>query len=235
MIRANDDRLRKILLGQQQVVQEVYEILDEEQRKDDVLRAVVLSWKGKAINHIPRLDPDRVFTVDEIRRTCITQRLRFLDAGYFKGPLPPQALYELRRLEARMDEPLKGFKIMAPARRFRLCDSDADPLLFVCVGPQQYYLVHKWGGDLAPWRTAVHWPLRGPWQLIATLLVAAGVAASLLPNWVIGQGDQSAWWGTQRLLAFIWTPLVLASFTVFSWFTFFGQFSANAWNDRHFN
>ncbi len=50
--------------------------------------------------------------------------------------------------------PLRGFKVMAPAARFKLCDSDADPLLFVPVGKDHYYLVHKWGGDLR-WHRAL--------------------------------------------------------------------------------
>src|SRR6187551_291762 len=101
MIRANDERMRQLLIGQQQVLQEVNEVLDAEQKKDDVLSAVVLSSKGDYINHIQRLDPDRVFSEEDIRKLCVTYRLRFLDAGRFKGPLPPRALYELRRLELR--------------------------------------------------------------------------------------------------------------------------------------
>ena len=168
MIRANDERLQRILLGQLQVVEEVHGILEEEEKKDDVLRAVVLSSRGHHINHIARLDPERVFREDAIRRMCIKHRLRFLDAGLFKGSLPPRALFELRRLEARSDGPLGGFKVMAPAARFRLCDSDADPLLFVPVGTDHFYLVHKWGNDLSPMRTLRAWPLRGPLQLVLT-------------------------------------------------------------------
>ena len=68
MIRANDERLRQLLLGQQQVLLEVQEVLDAEQKKDDVLSAVVLSSKGDHINRIERLDPDRVFSEEAIQR-----------------------------------------------------------------------------------------------------------------------------------------------------------------------
>ncbi len=235
MIRANDERLQRILLGQMQVLEEVHGILDEEQKKDDVLNAVVLSSHGSGINRIARLDPERVFRADAIRRICIKYRLRFLDAGRFKGALPPRALFEIRRLEARADGPLTGFKVMAPAERFRLCDSDADPLLFVPVGTDHFYLVHKWGRGLN-WRRALRaWPSRGPVQLAFSVLLFAVVAAALLPTRIITSDPQAAWWGAHRLIALWWTTMVSASFTVFGWFAFFGQFSKEAWNDKHFN
>ena len=235
MLSANEERLRAILLGQEQVMNEVHQILSSEQDRDDVLKAAVLSSKGHRVNHIARLDPDRVFHADSIRSLCVRYRLRFLDAGRFKGTLPGAAILELRRLEARSDGPLRGFKIMAPAGRFKLCDSDADPLLFVAVGPEHYYLVHKWGGDLRPWREFIHWPLRGPLHGVLTLLLLALAAAAVLPNTVIGAAGSAPWWGGHRLLAALWTVMLTAGFASFGWFAFFGKFSDRAWNDPRFN
>lgn len=235
MIRANDERLRQLLLGQQQVLQEVQEVLDAEQKKDDLLSAVVLSSKGDHVNHIERLDPDRIFTAQAVYRLCVTYKLRFLDAGHFKGTLPPRALYELRRLELRTAVPLKGFKILAPAGRFKLCDSEADPFLFVAVGPEHYYLVHRWGSHLSPWRAVMAWPWRGPSELAVSVLLLAVVCAALLPNRMIGADPALAWWGGHRLLALLWTSMVLAGSTVFAWFAFFGKFSREAWRDHRFN
>lgn len=235
MIRANDERLRQLLLGQQQVLQEVKEVLDAEQKKDDVLSAVVLSSIGDHINRIERLDPDRIFNEEAIRHMCVNYRLRFLDAGRFKGPLPPRALYELRRLELRSAAPLKGFKVMAPASRFKLCDSNADPFLFVAVGPKHYYLVHRWGTHVSPWRSLMAWPWRGPVEMSVSVLLLAMVAAAVLPNRIIGADPDMSWWGPHRVLALLWTSMVFASFTVFGWFAFFGKFSRQAWRDHRFN
>lgn len=235
MLSANDERLRAILLGQEQLLQEVHEILSTEALRDDVLRAAVLSSKGHRVNHIPGLDPERVFHVDAIRTLCVRYRLRFLDGGRFKGHIPAQAIVELRRLEARSSVPLRGFKVMAPAARFKLCDSDADPLLFVAVGPEHYYLVHKWGSDLHPLRGVLHWPLQGPRQAVATLMAFALLAAALLPNAFIGADPAAPWWGGHRLLAALWTVMLTAGFASFGWFAFFGQFSDRSWNDQRFN
>ncbi len=234
-LSANDERLREILLGQEALLREVESVLRNEQDKDDVLRAAVLSSTGEAINHVHRLGAERVFSEDTIRAICVRYRLRFLDAGRYKGKLPSSAMYHLRALEMRAEAPLKGFKIMAPASRFKLCDSNADPLLFVPVGPRHYYLVHKCGNDVSPLREVMAWPFKGPVELAIAVLVLAALGAGLLPNNVIGASPELPWWGSHRVLAMLWTSMVFASFTVFAWFTFFGQFSRDAWRDPRFN
>jgi hypothetical protein len=234
-LSTDDQRLHEILLGQQTFLREVEAVLRVEQDKDDVLRAAILSSRGEAVNHIRRLDPSRVFTQDSIRVMCVRYRLRFLDAGRYKGTIPSAAVFQLRTIEGRAEAPLRGFKIMAPASRFKLCDSNADPLLFIPIGPRHYYLVHKWGADVSPLRAVTAWPFKGPVELAVGVLLLGLLGAALLPNAVIGASPELPWWGAHRVLAILWTSMVFASFTVFAWFTFFGKFSRDAWRDPRFN
>lgn len=208
---------------------QVHEVLAEEQKRDDIIRAVVLSSNRERIVEIDRPDLDRVFHASTIKAMCVKYRLRFLDAGLFKGDLPAQAILGVRELERRASGPLMSFKIMAPAARFKLCDSEVDPLLFIPVGNDNYYLVHKWGNDLSWTREIRGWSVRTPIHLGATVLVLAALIAMLFP------GEALAQWGVHRLFLFVWTSMVLTSFTVFGWFAFFGQFSSQAWNSRFFN
>lgn len=223
------ERLERILRGQQQLMDQVHQWLEEEQKHDDILRAVVLSARKERRVALRGLDPDRIFNADAIKRTCVKYRLRFLDAGLFKGEIPSQALHAIRQLERRSPEPLTSFKIMAPAERFRLCDSEVDPLLFLPLGNDKYYLVHKWGNDLSPWRVLLGWPTRAPQHLAFTVVLFAALIALLAPQATLDQ------LGVHRVLFFIWCTMVSISFTVFGWFAFFGQFSVHAWNSRYFN
>ena len=235
MIRQDRERMEKILLGQADVLNEVMHILDREQRHDDVLRAMVHSASGHHVNRIARPDPDRVFHVDALREVCMKYRLRFLDASLFKGELPNEAIYRIRQLESRAEGPLRGFKVLAPAARFKLCDSDDDPLLFVPVSEDHYYLVHRWGRDMSPWRGLVAWPFRSVVHLATMVLAAALLLSMVMPNWLITTDVEAGWWGAHRVLFFFWCTMVCASFTVFGWFAFFGSFSREDWNSRHFN
>jgi hypothetical protein len=222
-------RLERILLGQHQVVDEVHHLLEQEQKHDDIIRAVVLSSRGRGGPEWADPPEHRVFSEASIRAMCVKYRLRFLEGALFKGQIPDQAVYAVRQIERRLGTPLHAFRIMAPAARFRLCDSEVDPLLFLALADGRYVLVHKWGNDLSPWRAVMGWPVRNAVNLAATVLLFAALLALIVPDaWLGG-------WHSNRLLVFIWTSLVLASFTVFGWFAFFGQFSTESWNSRYFN
>ncbi len=229
------ERLEKVLQGQQALMAEVHLLIAEEEKHDAILRATVLGSKGKRVARIRDLDPERVYHLDTIRSCCIKYRLRFLDGGLFKGDIPLQAIHAIRQLERRSDGPLLGFKVMAPASRFRLCDSEVDPLLFVPIGDDRYYLVHKWGSDLHPMRVLAGWPVRSAVHLGITVLLVAVLLSALIPTFLLTTDPTASYWGVHRFLFLFWSAMVCASFTVFGWFAFFGQFSAEAWNSRHFN
>ncbi|MEZ4740760.1 MAG: hypothetical protein R2818_15710 [Flavobacteriales bacterium] len=228
-------RLERLLLGQENVMEEVHHLLMDEQKQDDLLRAMVLSSTKELPVHIHGFDPDRVYHRDSIRALCVRYRLRFLPGGLFKGSIPNPAVHAIRALERKVDGHLRSFMIMAPASRFKLCDSEVDPLLFVPLGSDHYYLVHKWGTDLSWSRRFLNWPLRSPVHLATLVLLVASLLTIVFPTpWLNGSADAS-FWSPQRLLLLFWTTTVCTSFTVFGWFAFFGQFSTEAWNSRYFN
>lgn len=229
------ERLEQLLLGQAELMQEVHLLLGAEQKYDDILRATVLSSMHERPVLISGVDPDRIYHKDTIRAMCVRYRLRFLPAGLFKGRLPNTAVHALRSLERKVDTPLSGFMIMAPSNRFRLCDSEADPLLFVPMGEDRYYLVHKWGNDLSTWRSLLHWPVRNMATLAVTVVLLACLLALVIPTSLVTSAPEAAFWGAHRVFAMFWCTAVCASFTVFGWFAFFGQFSVDAWNSRYFN
>jgi hypothetical protein len=231
----DNDRLELLLRGQANILQQLHGILEAEQKHDDAMEAYVLSSLGPGTNVILDPEPWRVFRRDEIKDCCVKYRLRFLPAGRFKGRLPMQALYALRQLEVRTVMPLEGFLIMAPAKRFKLCDCDSDPMLFVPLDDDLYYLVHRWGADMKPWRALTGWPVRGWKELAITVLVVGLIVGALLPTSFLSTDPSASWWDGNRLFGFFWTIMLLAASTVFSWFTFFGQFSSEAWNSKTFN
>lgn len=235
MLHTKEEHLIRLLKGQESIIQQTYSILEEEEKKDDILRAVVLSTLKHHENHIPGLDPSRIFDIEDIRTTCVKYRLRFLPAGRFKGHLPNEAIYAIRQLEAHAGAQVRGFKIMAPAKRFKLCDCDSDPLLFVPVGAGSYYLVHQWGRELSPWRAVVGWPVRSVAQLIATVLISAAIIGTLTPTGWLTQDPGAGWWGGHRIYAFVSTALLFCAGTAFGWLAFFGQFSKEAWDSKTFN
>lgn len=228
------ERLEQVLLGQARLLEQVNDWLDEEQKRDDILRAVVRASRKPAITELFVTDPDRVFSLETIRSLCVKHRLRFLEGGLYKGEIPGQAVLSIRELEQRAQAPVTGYMVMAPASRFRLCDSEVDPLLFVPIGRDSYYLVARWGNDLSPWRSVLYWPVRGPLHLASLVLSMAILCTLLMPAQWLGDASMGMF-NAQRALLLFWTVMVFSGFTLFGWFAFFGQFSREAWNSRHFN
>ncbi|MBK8707798.1 MAG: hypothetical protein IPN30_04810 [Flavobacteriales bacterium] len=234
-IRTEQERLERLLLGQEILMSDIHLLLAEEQKQDDLIRALVRSATGSDPVRIRGLDPDRVFDLDSIKALCIRYRLRFLPGKLYKGSIHNQAVHAIRRLERKAETPLSGFLFMAPSTQFKLCDSEVDPLLFVPLGDDRFYLVHKWGNDLDRARAILNWPFRSAIHL-ATMVVLVGIVlAMLVPTSLISMDPQAGFWGAHRIIMMFWTVMVCASFTVFGWFAFFGQFSTEAWNSRYFN
>lgn len=234
-LREDRERLERILLGQEALVNEVRTWLEEEDTADAVVEAAIRSSGDDRMNALRGLSPARIFGRRAIRDLCVRYRLRFLPSALYKGEIPRQAIAAVRALESGTGQVLRGYHILAPARRFRLCDADADPLLFVRIGADRYYLIHRWGSDLSPWRALVHWPVRAPFHLGATVLIAALVLAAAIPTGWITRDPMAGWWGAHRFLFAFWSTVVVTAFTVQAWFAFFGRFSGEAWNSRTFN
>ena len=229
------EHLERILLGQAELMADVHALLRAEEKQDDLIRAVIRSSFQERPLAMKDLDRGRIYHRDSIRALCIKYRLRFLPSGHFTGPIPNEAVHALRVLHRRHRVKPVSFMLMAPARRFKLCDSEVDPLLFIPLDEQHYYLVHKWGSELSTWRAVLTWPLRSIVQLSFSVLVLAALLSFLIPSELLTGMPDAPFWGAHRVLAMVWTSMVCASFTVFGWFAFFGQFSVDAWNSRYFN
>ncbi|MAP54689.1 MAG: hypothetical protein CL605_07295, partial [Altibacter sp.] len=96
---------------------------------------------------ISHLEPQRIYELQDIKKICVDYRLRFLDAYYFKGPFPSEAISAIREFEKIHNTRLEHFKIMAPSKLLKLENAD-DPLLFIPLGNDYFYLIHTWGNDL---------------------------------------------------------------------------------------
>lgn len=139
----------------------VQAIFDDLDLKQEAILQKLSSSKGEVINNfdINRVETDKLFHIDQIKKICIDYRLRFLDTKYFKGDFPANAIAKVRQLEEEHTIKLDGFKIAAPSKLFVLKKAD-DPLLFAPIGNGYYYLIHKWGNDMHPLRKLMVWPLK---------------------------------------------------------------------------
>ena len=215
--------------GIQSLVEEIWE--NEALEKARVINSV--SKKSKRSTNpfdFEKLETNRIYSEETIKRVCTDYRLRFLDLRYFKPELPLEAIQEIRHLEKQHQCEIAGMKIMAPSKLFRLEDKD-DPLLFAPIGNGYYYLVHHWGNDLHPLRKALVWPMKGMVNLVITLMVFSYFITLLVPQGLFSKetGSMEFW----ILYFFMFKCVVFVA--LYYGFAKSKNFNPFIWNSKYFN
>lgn len=174
--------LRAKRIGEEAILNEVYQIFQENEKHRKEITSTLTEKRGSRDNYfyLNLLDSNRIYHISEIKEICVTYRLRFLDSHFFKGDFPAEAISEIRHLENEHQTSLGNFKIVAPAKLLKLENAD-DPLLFASIGNDYYYLVHKWGRDLHPFRKLLMWPYKTLDNLAIAVVFISALITLLSP------------------------------------------------------
>ena len=217
---------------EEEILDQVREILNREFQKDNKIREELADSTNAALNafDFDHLECNRIYHLDHIRKICIDYRLRFLDSSYFKGEIPRSALSEIKELEKSHNIELKGYKIMAPSRLFKLEDKD-DPLLFAPIGNGYYYLIHKWGNDLHPLRKLFAWPFKSVPNLAVVVVMISYLMTLLIPDGLFTKtGSATEFW-----IIFFFMFKSIAAVVIFYGFALGKNFNPAIWNSKYFN
>ena len=177
------------------------------------------------------LESKNVYHISHIQKICIDYRLRFLDSSYFKNEIPFEAIQKIKNLEQEHETELKGFKIMAPSKLFKLENAD-DPLLFAPIGNGYYYLIHKWGNDLSPFRKLAMWPFKCFENFMLTVFLTALLTTSLVPNGFFMDPENS---GTEFFLLFIFMFKWIGGVALYYGFAKGKNFNEATWKSKYYN
>ncbi|GAA4271446.1 hypothetical protein U6A24_23000 [Aquimarina gracilis] len=177
-----------------------------------------------------QLETHRIYHLDQIKKICIDYRLRFLDAKYFKGKLPSKALSSIKELEKKHKTELKGFKIIAPSKLFKLENAD-DPLLFAPMGNDYFYLVEKWGNDLHPLRKIMMWFFKSFENLLFLTFLVSLLLTFMVPNGLFSKTNNTATF----IMVFLFMFKSVAAIVIFYGFALGKNFNTAIWNSKYFN
>ncbi len=210
----------------------IAEKLSDLQSKDNDLLADIKAFVARP-NTVNEFDLEvfetrHIYHLSTIKDICIDYRLRFLDLKYFKNELPQEAFDKIAALEVQHNTILSGFKIMAPSKLFRLKNTD-DPLLFVPIGNDYFYLIHQWGDDLHPFRKALMWPFKNVWNLIVLILGLSWIATELTPMVIFSKTNS---WSTYWMVYFFMFKAI-ASIVLFYGFALGKNFNPAIWNSKY--
>ncbi|QBZ98074.1 hypothetical protein [Flavobacterium sangjuense] len=175
------------------------------------------------------LETDKIFHLEQIKTICIDYRLRFLESNIFKNEIPEEAISKIRMMEKLHNTSLDGFKIIASSKAFHLLNYD-DPLLFVPIGNDYYYLIHQWGTEINPLRKLMVLPIKNLGTFTITSIVLSIVVALLVPENNLSK--------SVPLASFIIFLFAFKSiFAVFAYYFFMmgKNFNEEIWQRKYYN
>ena len=148
--------MKKVNLFEELINERSKQITSEELRtaiksiwsKDDQIKKSLNKKNDNKHNDLKfdKMKTRNIFHKDTIKKICVRYRLRFLDSNLFKGEYPKNITKIIGKIERNHNTTLSNFMIMAPSKLFKIKSPD-DPILFVPIGNDYYYLIHKWGEE----------------------------------------------------------------------------------------
>lgn len=222
---------------QQRIMNEVYDLLNDEIEKDAAILARLKSGRDRSTNsenvHAD-LAAENIFRLEEIKKICIRFRLRFLESTYFKAEYPYEAISNIKSLERTLGKEIVSFHIIAPEKAFELENINKDPLLFANLGNGQYYLLHQWGTDLAWYKRILCWPLQNFKTFLITLFLVCAAFSFSIPT-----SFMQVFSFSNEMYLRIWLSIhtFIAMFGISLWagLSFDKTFSSLNWNSKYYN
>ena len=231
-IAAKLEKIRNKEIAEQELLANVYALLNKEKKHEERIERNISKGSDEIINdfNFDLLEAKNIFHINQIKKICIDYRLRFLNTSYFKGDIPVEAISKIKELEKVHAIEIKGYKIIAPSKLFRLKDKD-DPLLFAPIGNNYYYLIHKWGNDLHPFRKLLVWPFKDIVNLTLLVLLISYLTTLIVPNGLFSRNNSSA----EFWIIFFFMFKCIASVVIFYGFALGKNFNPAIWRSKYLN
>lgn len=224
--------LREKRIKEDEILEEVYGIFSENESHRKEITSKLTENSGILENDFKfdLLDSSRIFHISDIKEICVTYRLRFLDSRYFKGNFPEEAISEIRQLENDHHISLGNFKIVAPAKLLKLENAD-DPLLFAPMGNDYFYLIHKWGRDLHPFRKLLMWPYKNFDNLTFTVVFVSLLITIMSPMHWFAQSPNIG----NYIFLFMIVLNGVGGMVLFYGIAKGKNFNSSIWNSKYYN
>jgi len=212
------------------LLEEIYQLLAEPTPTQRIAERIVNPHPTTSNQfNFDLLDASRIYHISQIGKICIDYRLRFLDAKLFKGDIPKEAYHEIADLEAKHGTEINQFKMIAPAKLFKLENAD-DPILLASMGNGYYYFIHQWGNDLHPLRKITMWPVKTFENFMISLFVISALATFLVPSGLLSENNT-----TEKIMLFMFMIKWMGTIALYYGFAKGKNFSSAIWQSKYFN
>jgi len=218
-------------ISSEDILTEVAEILAATDReRDRISKNLQQPSSEENFFDLDKLQAERIYHLTDIRKLCVTYRLRFLDSNFFKGQFPEEAISKIRQIEKDHNTSLSHFKVVAPSKRLKLENAD-DPLLFAPIGNDYFYLIHKWGNDLHPFRKLLMWPYKNFENLVITVFLLSALLTAMTPMGLFTHTAAMQ----EYILMFLFMFKSVGGIVLFYGFAKGKNFNNAIWDSKYYN
>ena len=201
--------------------------LKEDSKKERITQSLNEANNGNFNQlKLEMMETKNIFHKETIKNICIRYRLRFLDSNLFKADYPKNITTIISDIEKKHDTKLNNYMIMAPSKLFKIKSPD-DPILFIPIGNDYFYLIHKWGEEFNYLRKLLVLPFKNIDNLtIFSVMVSvffAFLGKLIIPSLTLSE-------------VFILFLFLVKGFIFIFFYTFFltrKNFSESIWNSKH--
>ena len=222
---------RKKFKSETAILEDVKFIFSENEAERNKIANNLKQKSSTKLNYLKfdLLKTDKIFHIEQIKTICIDYRLRFLDSSLFKNTIPEEAISEIRLIEKNHNITLEGFKIVAPSKAFHLVNYD-DPLLFVPIGNEYYYLIHKWGDDMNPIRKLLVLPIKNLWNFMIFSIIVSVIISFLVPTTNLSKSVPMA-----PIIVFLFAFKSIVAVFLYYFFMMGKNFNSEIWQRKYYN
>lgn len=222
---------RKKFKSEMAILEDVKAIFAANEIERELIKQALKEKGSTKINQLKfdLLETDKIFHLEQIKKICVDYRFRFLDSSIFKNKIPEEAISKIRDLEKKHDSKLEGFKIVAPSKAFLLENYD-DPLLFIPIGNDYYYLIHKWGNDMNSIRKWLVKPVKNIGNFVIFSILISFLLTLIVPETTLSKTVPMA-----SLIIFLFIFKSIIAVSAYYFFMMGKNFNSEIWQRKYYN
>lgn len=222
---------RKKFKSEMAILEDVKAIFAENEIERELIKQTLQEKGSTKINQLKfdLLETDKIFHLEQIKKICIDYRFRFLDSSIFKNEIPEEAISKIRDLEKKHNTKLEGFKIVAPSKAFLLENYD-DPLLFIPIGNNYFYLIHQWGSDMNSLRKWIVKPIKNIGSFVLFSILISFLLTLIVPETSLSKNEPMA-----SLIIFLFIFKSIIAVSAYYFFMMGKNFNSEIWQRKYYN
>lgn len=178
------------------------------------------------------IDKTYIFTTEDIKKQCVTFRLKWLDSHHYHFDIPYEAILKIKYLNEIQKKDLAHFKIIGPSEGFRKKNKGQAFALFCKTEFGHYYLIHAWGNQLEWHRKISSFPLRNFETLAISIMIWTLFVTLSLPTFLITLDKTSTYWCGYRIATYFHLLIFFSGVSAYIFVGFNKKFSGSQWNNE---